>query len=305
MGPGKQCEDINCNCVCANVVDEDPIGACCRQDADGYCCTPYTLPGGGTGYECRESTYFNCEFGTGPRGVWKPTLSECNSICGVAGLEYSCCRPLLPGQTAGIPCGFYDFVFTDASQTQQCLQLSGTFCYPSFQSCVDGGGVPSCGVYGQTNTNGCGSCSEIPCNPSGPDVGGYGGGGYGIVGNITSGSGIIPGTVCLDDVRRSICTSNGGFFSPYATCNETTCDPTSGCPECNAPNAWVCAGGECRCRVPLAGDNWSSDCTICTTCVPTSLTASELKNIKIYINSSDYVCVPTICADCLDMEICE
>jgi hypothetical protein len=292
MGPGKQCEDVNCNCVCANVVDEDPYGACCRQDADGYCCTPFQTTGGETAYECRASTYFNCEFGTGPKGVWSSTLTECTSICG----DGAACS----SNPNSVDCCFYDTVYSDTDgdgiDDQVCYLQSGRFCYPSAEMCTQAGGSPPLSS---------GECNPDRCYtvPGGPDIGGFGGG-YGILGNITTASNIIPGTVCLDGVKRSICTAAGGFFSAFSTCDETDCSQVSSCPECAAPKAWVCAGGECVCRIPVVGDVWSTNCSICASCT-TSLTQSPLKNLKIYINSSDYICAPSVCTDCTDMELCD
>lgn len=40
-------------------------------------------------------------------------------------------------------------------------------------------------------------------------------------------------------------------------------------------------------------------------CQPPSPLTLPIKNIKVFINNSDYMCIPTFCEDCKDYEVCE
>ena len=261
MGPGKQCDDVNCNCTCANVIEEDPLGACCVKQE-------------GTG-----NWYLVDENGN-PIAPDDPFIrAVCYSnLCSTQGADSCIC-------TVG-----------DGSQLLALIQQAESYGFnPAYWFCGSNSlAIKASQFDGTCDCNPTGGIwqTDPPC-PGG--IGEFGGGG----GNLLQSQ-----LLCIDGVKRSECAARSGNFSAYASCAETNCNQTSSCPTCDPPNAWVCAGGECVCRIPQPGDIWDTDCSICTTCAP-GLVQQSLINFKIYINSNDYICAPIVCTDCSDMETCD
>lgn len=202
MGPGKQCNEVSCGCVCTN----EETGACCRPDEGGYCCRPYSIGPGSTGYTCSAATYLECTEGItdGPIGVWSPTLAQCQTTCGPGGRcsespgsVNCCCYQIIEADNTA--CAFLSSagcvpssIYCRANSQEICFPTSDSACVPQF--CWDVSGPdnenpgPDTGTGG-TDTDGgtnSGPCGEFPngsweqfccLNPQLPICGGGGGGG--------------------------------------------------------------------------------------------------------------------------------
>lgn len=203
MGPGKQCEEVSCGCVCAaGGSGGGPTGACCNgTDPMGFCCEDINegVPGSPRDWRCVERTKSSCE--ALPATKWHETETECEqqctANCGLVGNGTECCC--------------YSLVSTSSSG-EPCYQLDGVGCYPSPEACVHANDFD--GTNGFCAPKGSASVGDCPsflnCESSGPIDGGGGGGfggeggGFGgnaLLGGPGDGEGIGSGWCCIiDDV---------------------------------------------------------------------------------------------------------
>lgn len=234
MGPGKQCNEVSCGCVCSSD-SSNPFGACCGL------------------------TSGTCE----------------NIICnapavGCRLMNYQC---VVPAASEVCP--------NDPGQVSTTYAVGGGGSYPV---CVDANGAGVSSPF----PNGCSDICGGPCVENWAD----------------SGVNVLELAQALADSLTSqfACPSSGGgpnelpppgftnILSPLTTPlqRNTTCQDNVTQLYCNSQGGNFILGGNCN---------------SCTSSFNVS-TNTQLTDVRLYINSTEWICVSIACGDCIGYELC-
>jgi hypothetical protein len=177
MGEGERCENLNCDCSCANIPPEDPNVPCCKTDGScvdiplSQCLSSGGIPGQ-VGEVCTPTL---CQEKTGACCVGTVCSIKTYAACSTAGGVYkgndvvcttTTCAERTGACCVGTVCSIK--TSTECSAAGGVYKGDGVICGSTTCQGETGGGGPGGGGPGGGGT---GNGDGDPSNPSGPDSG--------------------------------------------------------------------------------------------------------------------------------------
>lgn len=320
MGPGKQCNEVSCGCVCnsggggggGGGGGDTTVGICCK---DGTC-----LTSAGSKTECDAAC-----------GNWLSLISTSEGDYQIGSNANDCefcalSRPLMQVIDVGSCNPALEFVrqrmdnaSTCCNTTPEQVYLSPTLCSDLFFNLFSVA-VPLEFYTGTANTLRGKLIDLMTCDLSIDDkfiielmgdriLQAWVDAGWNVAGNC-------PLRCCTCESMHSSPLCNTVYGSIGATVRQL-CNQESLCPSGTialAPGE-SCGGiGQVGGGGGGSGTGQNLNCleAYCSTtatnycsCSNPGLADDTVKNVKMYLNSTDYVCVPIACTDCSGYELCE